>query len=59
MMLRGNMRRKLSLYEEGRWWRGRERNVFMEKVAVNGRWVPQIPQIHSLVLSRVSSLLES
>jgi hypothetical protein len=53
------MRRKLSLYEEGRWWRGRERNVFMEKVAVNGRWVPQIPQIHSLVLSRVSSLLES
>jgi hypothetical protein len=21
MMLRGNMRRKLSLYEEGRWWR--------------------------------------
>jgi hypothetical protein len=52
MMLRGNMRRKLSLYEEGRWWRGRERNVFMEKVAVNGRWILMIPHLYIYIYSQ-------
>ena len=44
------MERKLSLYEEGRWVYGRERNVYWERVVVNGWWILMIPHIDSSVL---------